>query len=381
MIFLGLFECSINLNRDIADPQPLLIIPNTTEFVYPTERHGFIDLQLGEQMELFCTGGFTFDPSKTSIIVSCDTENMFRFEESLFAFRNFVCLRNQRNVAIRTGKECYKGASLLTVGFDIETRFVPLYNICFDEKIEQSYYVQYRLTKFATSAQRANTQRPGWSQGEFFLAKNVDDLYTFARQRQTLSEILGEEVATPLLRAGSMFLARGHLAANSDFVFRSHQRATFWFLNAAPQWQSFNNGNWLAIEAASRQLATDRDTTLNVFTGTFGISNFDDRYKVSREVFLDINHIRIPVVALFYKILVDEASSSGIVLIGVNNPHLTIEEIKKEYIICTDVSDKIGYIRWNRNEIRRGFSYACDVNEFLKVVPHVTGIRVSKLLL
>lgn len=374
-------DCTINLNRDIADPQPLLIHPNTTEFVYPSVRHGFIDLRLGEQMELFCTGGFTINPRITSMIVSCDEGNRFSYDGSQYGFRSFVCTRNHRNIAVRSGRDCYKGASLLTIGFDVETRFIPLFNICFDENLEQTYYVQYRLTKFATSAQLANAQRPGWTQGEFFPNKNVDQLYTIARQRETISEILGPEIAASMIRSGSMFLARGHLAANSDFVFRSHQRATFHFINAAPQWQPFNNGNWLAIETASRQLATQRDTTLNVYTGTFGVSSFDDKNLVSRDLFLDISSFQIPVVKLYYKILIDESDSSGIVLIGVNNPHLTIEEIKKSYIICTDVSEKITYVRWNRNDIRRGFSYACEVDEFLKVVPHVRGIRVSKLLL
>ena len=46
----------------------------------------------------------------------------------------------------------------------------------------------------------------------------------------------------------TQFLARGHLAAKSDFVFATAQRATFFFTNAAPQWQPFNAGNWNFLE-------------------------------------------------------------------------------------------------------------------------------------
>lgn len=46
----------------------------------------------------------------------------------------------------------------------------------------------------------------------------------------------------------NQFLARGHLTAKSDYIFASGQRATFFFTNAAPQWQPFNAGNWNNLE-------------------------------------------------------------------------------------------------------------------------------------
>jgi DNA/RNA endonuclease G (NUC1) len=39
------------------------------------------------------------------------------------------------------------------------------------------------------------------------------------------------------------------------------QEATYYFINAAPQWQSINNGNWKDVEYTVRKLAdrTGRD--------------------------------------------------------------------------------------------------------------------------
>lgn len=88
---------------------------------------------------------------------------------------------------------------------------------------------------------------------------------------------------------------------------------------------------------------------------------------------------QIPVPKIYYKILLNKADNSGVVLIGVNNPHLTLEEIKKDYIVCTDVSSQINYIKWQKDNIERGYSYACDVNDFVKAVPHVS-VSASKLL-
>jgi hypothetical protein len=108
-----------------------------------------------------------------------------------------------------------------------------------------------------------------------------------------------------------------------------------------------------------------------------------DYFGAPKEIFLYVNGAdrKIPVPKLYYKVLINKADSTGIVLIGVNNLHVTLEEIKKDYVICTDVSDQIDYINWKKDDITRGFSYACDVNEFLKVVPHFSVMNVRNLLI
>ncbi len=72
--------------------------------------------------------------------------------------------------------------------------------------------------------------------------------------------------------------------------------------------------------------------------------------------------------------------NSGIVFIGINNPHLTLQEIKKDYIICADISNLINYVTWEKDDISKGFMYACDVNEFLKIIPHINLNFIKKLL-
>lgn len=88
---------------------------------------------------------------------------------------------------------------------------------------------------------------------------------------------------------------------------------------------------------------------------------------------------QIPVPKIYYKILLNKADNSGVVLIGVNNPHLTLDEIKKDYIVCTDVSSQITYINWQKDNIERGYSYACTVADFVKAVPHVS-VSAGQLL-
>lgn len=57
--------------------------------------------------------------------------------------------------------------------------------------------------------------------------------------------------------------------AKSDNLHGAAQISTFWHSNAAPQWQTFNGGNWNALENAVRKLAAAKQTDLICYTGTF----------------------------------------------------------------------------------------------------------------
>jgi DNA/RNA non-specific endonuclease len=128
-------------------------------------------------------------------------------------------------------------------------------------------------------------------------------------------------------------------------------------------------------------LAADRNITLDVYTGTHGIIKMNNSQGIAQDVYLDMVNKQIPVPKLFYKILIDTKGSAGIAIVCANNVHISIDNIRRDYIICDDVSDEIKYIKWRRKEIRRGYCYACRVDEFLKKVPHIDEIYISKLLL
>lgn len=127
-------------------------------------------------------------------------------------------------------------------------------------------------------------------------------------------------------------------------------------------------------------MAADRNITLDVYTGTHGVLQFYDTDGEAQDIFLDTDDNKIPVPKVFYKILINKSNDSGVVLIGVNNPHVSKQEIRRDYLVCNDVSDKIKYIKWRPKDIRRGYSYACEVNDFLTNVPHLPNIAVRSLL-
>ena len=53
-------------------------------------------------------------------------------------------------------------------------------------------------------------------------------------------------------KSGTDYFAKGHLSPDAAFVYDAEQDATYYFMNVAPQFQSFNNGNWKSLEMATR---------------------------------------------------------------------------------------------------------------------------------
>ena len=51
------------------------------------------------------------------------------------------------------------------------------------------------------------------------------------------------------------WLARGHLAPDASFVYQEEADATYFYINVAPQFQSFNNQNWKSLEKTTRDIA------------------------------------------------------------------------------------------------------------------------------
>ncbi|XP_053675638.1 uncharacterized protein LOC128725886 [Anopheles nili] len=361
-------------------PQPLVLIPGTDQFRYPSTDNGLLQLNAGETLELVCQDGFALFPGKTSINIACVLNDQFNYDSQMIAFRDFACTENWLSSARRTSQRCFNGATIVEIGFDLGNRFPKILDVCHDEVTLDNHYVVHEFTP-ANAGFQQGVPRPGWYQGDFYSGININGLYTVNTQRSTLATILNSQSRADVLVQGTdngIFMARGHIAARADFIYGTQQNATFWFLNAAPQWQNFNAGNWERIEAAAKTFVALRNIRVRVYGGTYGVQTQADGNGDHQEIFLDFNangRTRVRAPKIYYKILHNEAQNSGIVLIGVNNVHISIEEIRRDYIFCTDVSNQIGWINWERENLALGYSYACEVNEFNRVTGHLPQLN------
>jgi DNA/RNA endonuclease G (NUC1) len=103
------------------------------------------------------------------------------------------------------------------------------------------------------------------------------------------------------------------MTAKADFVYGSHMRATFWFLNVAPQWQTFNGGNWNNMEMSTRSFAGGYDNNLDVYTGTHGVTTLADvnGNEVPIYIAYDANNngiLRVP--ALYWRVVFDPTTGN-----------------------------------------------------------------------
>ena len=79
--------------------------------------------------------------------------------------------------------------------------------------------------------------------------------------------------------------------------------------------------------------------------------------------------------------VVDESENLGVVLIGVNNPHLAEEEVD-QYRICQALDhhpllDNV----YHPQDIRRGVVYACSVPDARKVISEIpTDVVINGVL-
>jgi hypothetical protein len=370
-----------------TDPQPLYIWPGTERFVFSEGTDGIIRIPGGSSIEMFCSSGWrTPGLSSSSVIAQCVSGQQYLVNGQQIQFSQFVCNNIAEHTAQRTGNTCNGGAAtLVRIGFQVGTRFITVINVCFDEGLETTLYTQYEMTP-PNARWQINFVRPSFIEGIFFPGRDMNNVYSAIVQRARISSILGStELGAKYVQAFTdFFLARGHLAARADFVNWPHQHATFYFINAAPQWQVFNGFNWERAEDSVRMLIRNRRLSLDVFTGTFGIMTLNDINGIPRQIFLTDdanNNPTVPVPKIYYRIVIDRATNHGLVLIGVNNPYVTLEEIHRDYIFCHDISDQATWVNWDRFNIINGYGYVCEVNEFARVVGHLPELRVTGLLL
>ncbi|XP_073841495.1 uncharacterized protein [Musca autumnalis] len=364
--------CSFRVSGDLKDPAPLFTNLGTLEWIEPNP-DGLVVLQTGQSVDMYCSKSFVAPfTNQVKLTAQCQSGFTYLVEGQKHNFSDFSCSAWPVYTVRRTGRSCNGGTDLLEVGFEVSDGFLQTMDVCHDEVNEVTRYVHHVLTPSSNGYQRS-VNRPSFKPGDFFAGKNVDNLYTQVQQNLTISNILGMD-ASPYFEGSNIYLARGHMAAKVDFIFGSPQRATFYFVNAAPQWQVFNAGNWERVEDGVRKYVADQKLTVDCYTGVWGVSTLSDVNGNQQELYLafdENNNGLIPVPKIYYRVVIDRATRKGIVLIGVNNPHASLEQVMEEYVICEDIGDKIDWINWTKDSLTKGYSYACSVPDFIKVVKHL----------
>lgn len=139
--------CTINVNADLSDPQPLIIKPRTAAFWYPLDKTGIVNLADGEEVEVYCTSGFRIPAGvENSVLAKCVDGNLFEVYGTAYNFINFTCNSIPYHTTRKTGTKCFNNATKVEIGFDLENRFLKVLEVCHDEVVEETYFAKYQLT-------------------------------------------------------------------------------------------------------------------------------------------------------------------------------------------------------------------------------------------
>lgn len=157
-------------------------------------------------------------------------------------FEEFSCDDYPEPTARETGRKCSDKYTEIEIGFEISSGFIKVLSVCFDEDKRDALYSTYNLSKSIGQEQHSVPRPGGFQDGGFYpgLKPHISTLYTKKHELQTLATLLkSNDLASEYLQVNDnwFFMARGHLTAKADFVYGSQQRATFFYVNVAPQWQ------------------------------------------------------------------------------------------------------------------------------------------------
>uniref|UniRef100_A0A182P7R1 DNA/RNA non-specific endonuclease/pyrophosphatase/phosphodiesterase domain-containing protein n=1 Tax=Anopheles epiroticus TaxID=199890 RepID=A0A182P7R1_9DIPT len=106
----------------------------------------------------------------------------------------------------------------------------------------------------------------------------------------------------------SSYLAKGHLTPDGDAVLDSWAGATYFYINAAPEWQIVNAGNWLRVENAARKVAAQLNDTVHVYSGVYDVLQLPDQKGNPISLSLDEDGaVQVP--KWLWKVVVHQPSS------------------------------------------------------------------------
>lgn len=255
MTYFFLFEwidCSLMVSSNSSIPHPFFV-DNHNSVILPVLQQSdrIVSLSPGQKVTAACFGPgnliLSFGSKAAFEQTTCikDSKLYLNTLDVESTYSDFKCKIQNKDVLIEKGKCANGEGTIIPVGWKAEgLDFIPLYEMCHDKKRALNYFSTNYIVGRSADANEKGYKRPKFSQDIYYPGLKVDSLYTQKEQTKTIAAIVGSPELAAKYVTNSNFLSRGHLAPNGDFLDWPSQDASFYFMNAAPQWTSFNGGNW-----------------------------------------------------------------------------------------------------------------------------------------
>ncbi len=256
--------CGVDLQSAPPKNMPLFTTP-AGELLFPVKRPDkgpdvrWLAFPQAD-VQVHCPGSKLEATGTPGAVLVCVQDSSFFLGTQDVAFKNLSCSRSIREKVVRTKESCGPSdgdGRMLEIGWQLtDGPFVPQISVCFDQDEAATHYARHVIRGAHIGALNDDPGRPSFKEGRGLYPEiSADASYKVAQQEKVLKQLLGASKGASIFSKNKSFLAKGHLAPDADFVWKEWQDATYYFANAAPQWQPFNNGNWKAVEAEVRHFA------------------------------------------------------------------------------------------------------------------------------
>ncbi|CAH2062454.1 unnamed protein product, partial [Iphiclides podalirius] len=376
-------DCTLSLKDDFGSPSPVFV--KNGAFLTPNTRSGDISLQRSETLLVGCPGKNRFvvlgeDVTDfDAVTVQCAAGKVFRAGRWAGDFRGIRCSATPWFTVEPTNATCSGDHTLYRIGYRVNGEFYTLYRACFDERLFTTLYVQHVLSPEIEFYQRGG-KRPTFIETGLFGKVRMSDVYARSNQRARINQLLGSGLDQRYITR-NQFLTRGHLAPRADFTTRAMQRASFHYINAAPQWLRGNAGDWAALEDALRRRVTSSGRKMVVYTGTHGVSTLPDKHNQQQKLFLHVdenNNGVVPVPLYYYKLVYDPKELKAVAFVSINSSYYN-KSMVDELTFCSDVCNGNGNYTWLKWRPRDGaHSFCCDYDEFVKEIDYLPTLTVRE---
>lgn len=372
--------CRVSLTALSLRP-PLLLRPDASSFAMPNA-NGVVSFRPGDSLVLACPGegnrllvGHNSTGTSQMCAECVGGQLLVRglgssaTEPGAWRCRHWA----QRAAEVQRTRRCGASArgTRVRLGFRFRSAFLETVGVCFDLEALTPLYATHTLVS-AIAGKRPGGERAEFRTGQLYGVVSPRRQYDL--QNSTLSQLLGE----PWNRNDS--LTRGHLASRGSFVFWPQKRATFFYVNAAPQWQSINAGAWAAVERSARNLAAVRGVDMMVVTGVSGVASLNDASGIPTPLYLYVKgpNRKMPVPAVFWKVLYDPRSGEAAAIVVKNAPYQWSPLHTSELRVCQGSCASLRWLQLPRNF--KSLVSCCSVDALRRRINDAPVLDVRGLL-
>jgi len=310
------------------------------------------------------------------------------------------CSKRQEPRISRTKGKCAragadgrrKGLNLLTrvsIGWNISGIFHEQIGLCVDETMFATLWTNHTIHGANIAFRDIDSGRPAFradtsknhrffpwtssSKLNYFYSKNYQQSQ-MKMNLKTNNQIDGQKIIETS-SSGVHYFAKGHLSPDAAFVTNTLQDATYYFANVAPQFQSFNNGNWKALEYNTRDLASKLGRDLNVMTGTHDILEYPNSDNILTPIFL-YNSSYVPAPKYYWKVVRDPQTDTAAAFIGLNDPHAKTAPRD----LCSNKCPEMAWVDWNVSDLSAGYMYCCSVQQAARAISSIPYVSSKGLI-